>query len=114
MGRKRLLETGRRLSVGRACEGLGAGLTEVGNRLLPQLAPDGVVGQPLDLFGWALGVKRLDGVDDPGVERAPAVLEHASVGDLGGEHVLEGVLEIREEPRLVEELGGLEVGEAAA
>ena len=44
------------------------------------------------------------------MECAPAVLEHAPVGDLVGEGVLEGVLKIREEARLVKELGGLEVG----
>jgi hypothetical protein len=42
----------------------------------------------------------------------PAVLEQARVGDLVGEGMLEGVLEIREEARLVEKLGRLEVGES--
>ena len=32
-------------------ERLGAGLTEVGDRLLPHPAPDGVVGQPFDVLG---------------------------------------------------------------
>ena len=40
---------------------------------------------------------------------APAVLEETAVGDLVGERVLEGVLEVREQARLVEELGPLEV-----
>ena len=48
------------------------------------------------------------------MERAPALLEHAAVGDLVGERVLEGVLEIREEARLVQELGRLEVAEPPA
>jgi hypothetical protein len=48
------------------------------------------------------------------MERATAVLEHAPVGDLGGEGVLERVLEIRKEPRLVEKLGCQEVGERPA
>ena len=72
------------------------------------------MGEPLDVLGQALGVERLDGVDDPGVERAPAILEQAPVGHLVGERMLEGVLEIREEARLVQELGRLEVGEPAA
>ena len=53
-------------------------------------------------------------VDDPGVQRAPAVLEQAPVRDLVGERVLERVLELGEEPGLVEELGGLEVRELGA
>ena len=51
---------------------------------------------------------------DPGVERPPTVLEQAPVGDLVGERVLERVLEIREEARLVEELGRLEMRRAPA
>ncbi len=38
----------------------------------------------------------------------------APIGDLVGEGVLEGVFEIREQAPLVEELGGLQTGEAAA
>ena len=71
------------------------------------------MGQPLDLLGQALGVEPLDGLDDPGVERAPPVLEQAVVGHLVREGVLEGVLEVGHEPRLVEELGGLQVRETA-
>ena len=44
------------------------------------------MGQPLDLLGQALGVEPLDGLHDPGVERAPPVLKHAPVGDLMREH----------------------------
>ena len=42
------------------------------------------------------------------VEGAPPVLEQAAVGDLVGQRVLEGVLEVRDEPGLVQELGGLQ------
>ena len=44
--------------------------------------------------------------------RPTPLLEEAPVGDLVRERVLEGVFEVREEARLVEELGGLEVGRA--
>src|SRR3970282_1251395 len=54
-----------------------------------------------------------DGVADPGVERSASILEEVSVGHLVGERVLEGVLKLGEEGRLVEELGGLEVAEVA-
>ena len=48
------------------------------------------------------------------MERAPAPLKHACVGDLVGERVLERVLEIGKEARLVQELGGLEVAQFPA
>ena len=56
------------------------------------------MGEPLDLLAEAIPVERLDRLDDPRVQRAPALLEQAAVGHLVGERVLEGVLEIREEP----------------
>ena len=113
-GRQRLLEAADGLPVGRAAERLGAGLAEIGDRLLPHLAAERVVREPLDVLGEPVGVEPLDGLDDPGVEGAPPLLEQAAVGDLVGEGVLERVLEVGEEARLVEELGGLEVGEPAA
>ena len=103
-GVQRLLELLGGLAIRGAAVGPGARLAKVRHRLLPRLAADGVVREPLDLLGQALGVERLDGLDDPGVQRAPALLEQAAVGDLVGERVLEGVLEIREQARLVEEL----------
>ena len=70
------------------------------------------MGQALDVLREPLGVEALDGLDGPGVERAPAVLEEAPVGHLVGQRVLEGVLDVGEQARLVEELGRLEPGEA--
>ena len=55
-----------------------------------------------------------DGVDNPGVQGSPPLLEQAAVGHLVGQGVLEGVCELREEAGFVEELGGLEVAEPAA
>ncbi len=46
--------------------------------------------------------------------RPPPLLQEASVCNLVGESVLEGVFGVREEAYLVEKLGGLEVGEAVA
>jgi hypothetical protein len=73
-----------------------------------------VVAQPLDLFGQPPGIERLDCIDDPGVERVPAVLEYVPVGDIVRERMLESILAIWEETRLVQELGRLEVGEPPA
>jgi hypothetical protein len=46
------------------------------------------------------------------MEHPPALLQEAAVGDLMGKGVLEGVLAVGKEARLVEELGGLEVVQA--
>ena len=78
-GHQRLLEVGCRLAVGRPCEGFGPGLSQVRHRLLPHLAPEGVVGELFDVLGQALGMERLESLDDARVERAPAVLEEAPV-----------------------------------
>ena len=48
-----------------------------------------------------------------GVERAPALLDHAAVGHLVGEGVLERVLEVGKEARLVQELRRLQLREGA-
>ena len=70
--------------------------------------------QPLDLFSQALGVERLEGVEDLAVKRAPAVLEQAPVGHVVGQRVLEGVFEIGKEPRLVQKFCGTKLAQAPA
>ncbi len=113
-GAEGLLEAAHGLPVGGSRHGLGGGLAEVRHGLRPHLAPQGVLRQPLDMLAEAIGVERLDRRHDPGVQRAPPLVEHAAVGHLVGERVLEGVFEIGEEARLVEELGGLQMREPCA
>ena len=108
---ERLLEEGHRLPVGRPGQSLRTRLLQVRDRLLPHLAAESMVSHALDLLAQPIAVQRFDRLHDPGMERAPAVLQHAAVRDLVGQRVLEGVLEIREEARLVQELGRLEVSE---
>ncbi len=43
-----------------------------------------------------------------GVEGAPSLLEQTAIGHVVGQGVLERILEVREEPGLVEELRGLQ------
>ena len=93
---------------------LSTRLARISHSVLPCLTPERVVGQPLDVLGQAIAMERLDGLHDPRVERPPALVEQAAVGHLVGERVLERVLEVGEEARLVEELGGLEMGEPSA
>jgi len=71
---ERLLEAGRRRPMGRALCRLRPGPVEKGDGLLPFLAPERVMGQPLDVLGETLGVDSLDRLDGPGVEGAPALL----------------------------------------
>jgi hypothetical protein len=46
------------------------------------------------------------------MQDAPPLLQEATVGDLMGESMLESEFALGEEARLVEELGGLQVGKA--
>jgi len=72
---KRLLEVRNRISVGRPCEGLGPGLAEVGHRLVPELAPKSMLGQPLDVLGQPVGIEPLEGFHDSAIERPSPILE---------------------------------------
>ena len=101
-----------RFPVGRARDGLARRPDASRQPLCPTpFAMPGVMGQPFDLFEQAVGIESLDGVHDAGMEGALPFLQEAAVGHLMGERVLERVRRAREEPRLVEELGGLEVAE---
>ena len=64
------------------------------------------------MLGEALGVELLDGVADDAVQGSAALLEHALVGHVVGEGVLEGELPLGEEVRLIEELRGLKCRKA--
>src|SRR5262249_47416645 len=111
-GRQRLLKILYGFTVCRAREGLGASLPAVGECLVPHLAPQGVVGELLDVFGEAVSRELGDGFDDLGVEHTSPLLEQTTVGYLVGEGVLEGVFTLGEEPRLIEKLGRLQAGKA--
>src|SRR5215813_8059551 len=72
------------------------------------------MGEPLSLLAETIPVERLERVDDPRVKIPAPLPQQAPVRDLMRERVLEGVFEIREEARLVEELGGLQPPERPA
>src|SRR5262249_47198675 len=67
----------------------------------------------VDMLSQPVGMETLDALHDLPMEGAPSLLQEARVGDVVREGMLEGVREIREEPRLVEELSGLQVAQAA-
>jgi len=68
-----------------------------------------VVGQPVDMLDQAVRIEPLDRLRDPAMEGATSVLEQTAVGHLVGEGVLEGVLQVREQARLVQKLGLVQV-----
>ena len=72
------------------------------------------MGQPFDVLGQPVGIEPLDGRHDLTMESAPPILEQTPVGHIVGEGMLEGVLKIGKEPRLIKELGGLKLGQASA
>src|SRR5262249_40880027 len=110
---ERLLEPAPRVLERRSHGGLEGGLPAIAHRPLSELASERVVGEPLDLLGKPIRVERLDGLDDPCMELAATLLQKPAVCDLVRECVLEGVLQIRIEPGLVQELGGLQMIQTA-
>ena len=112
-GLEGLLEGGHRLAERGAVVGPGAGLLAVGHGLVPHLAPQGMVRQAFDLLGHPLGRERLEGLDQARVQHPPPLQQEAAVGHLVRQGMLEGVFRLGEQARLIQELGRLEVRQAA-
>src|SRR5262249_43025284 len=104
-----LLEGANGLPVRRPCGDLLARLTEVANGPVPRLAAEGVTGEALDVLDEPIRIQAFDGGDDPGVQNLTPFLKQRPVGDFMGERVLEGVLQVRKQARLVEKLGLLKM-----
>ena len=100
-GAERLLEVPHGLAVGRPRQGLLPCLPAVCQGLVPHLAPQGMVRQAFDLLGHPVPDERFEGLDDAGMQHPPPLLEQAAVGHLMGQGVLEGVLVVGKEARLV-------------
>src|SRR5262249_36743138 len=83
-------------------------------RLLLQLGPDCVMGELLDLLAEPVGVQLFYGIHDARVDVATALVEHSSVGDVVGEGVLEGVLQVRKELCRIEKFSSLQFVEEPA
>src|SRR5262249_53802550 len=112
-GAERLLKGLYGLAVGRPRHGLLPGLPEVRQGLVPHFAAQGLVGQAFGLLGPPVPSERFEGRDDAGMQRPPSLLEQTTVGHLMGQGMLEGVLTLGKETRLIEKLGRLEVRHAA-
>src|SRR2546427_6939971 len=113
-GSERMFEPRDRFPVGRACGSLRPGLTAVGDGLFPYLSLEGMVGEAIDLLGQPVGVELFDRLHDPSVEGPPSVLEDTRVADLVAQGMLERVLRLGDESRLVQELASLKPHEAVA
>ena len=109
-----LLEAGGGLAIGATGGRLAAGLAVEDHRLVPEPTIEGVVGETIHPLGQPPRRHPLDHGDEAGVEGAAMTVQERAVGDLVGQGVLESVFEIGKEARLVEELGGLQMGEALA
>ena len=83
------------------------GLPKVSDRLVPRLGPERVTSEVLDLFARLVGLPALQRFEDSQVQSHPPLLQEARESNFVRQSVLEGVLELREELRLVEELGRL-------
>src|SRR5215471_15990233 len=105
------LEGSQRLTIRRPAGALTCGLATVHECLVPQLTAEGVASEPLDLFSEATRPDIFDRSNDARVKRAALALEQARISDFKRQSVLERVLEIGEQRRFVQELGGLETRE---
>src|SRR5207253_11442385 len=77
-------------------------LTEVSHSLVPDLAPEGMVGETIDVLGQAVGIQLFDRHHNPSVEGPATVLEDTRVGDLVAQGVLERIFQLGDESRLIQ------------
>jgi hypothetical protein len=104
---KCLLEIRDGIAMGTARHGAEPRLVEIGDRLLPQFAVQGMVGQPLGLLGDASSPEPLDRSGNSRVQISPPVLQNAPVGHLVRQRVFEGVFDIGKKGCLIEKLRAL-------
>jgi hypothetical protein len=71
-----------------------------------------MVRQAVDLLGHPFGRQRLESLDQACMQYPPPLKQEAPVGHLVRQGMLEGVLRLGEQARLVQELRGLEVRQA--
>jgi hypothetical protein len=90
-----------RLTVCGAGRGSVARLTQVLDRLVAQRAPSRMVSKLLDVLVEAIGVESLDRTDKRCMQPTATVIQQAAVSNLVCQRMLEGVLELRKQPRFV-------------
>jgi len=68
-----------------------------------------MVREAFDVFAAPLGIESFQRLHDASVEAAPPLVREIPIGGLLSEGMLEGVLALGKEARLIEELSGLQV-----
>src|SRR5262249_31401324 len=99
--------------VSRTQQRFAPSLPQISDGLVPNLTLDSVMGAPLDLGAQGIWGEPLERLEDSPVQLATSILRKAFIRDLVGERVLEGVLEVWRDSRLVKKLHRLKLVEAA-
>ena len=102
-GTESLFEIAHSLLVGRPCQGFGASLPEIGDRLVPYFTPQGMMGKSLDSVIDATASRCLNSLDDSCMEHTSPLLEQTAIGDLMCQGMLKGIDAFGIEARLVQE-----------
>src|SRR5262249_33580571 len=89
-----------------------SGLERVLCSFFPHLAFERMKGEAFSVLRQSVWVQQFERLSDPCVQSTTAVVEKTSVGDLVRQCMLEGVLGLREEKLLVQELGRLQAGQS--
>lgn len=92
-------------------EGPAGRLEEVIDGAIPGLAVDRVLGQRLGVAREPPGVETFHGAERRRMELPPSIVKQTGVGDLVRQRVLERVLDLGEQARLVEEFRSGEPGQ---
>ncbi len=100
-----------RLGIGRTLHRLLPSALQVVHRPGGVTATTIVISQRIVVLWQALGKKLLDGLRSAPMQPTPSFLQQTPVGHLVGEGVFKSIYGGWEPPRLIEELGGLEVAE---
>ena len=109
---QRLFEKRDGLAVPVARERTLARHARIHQRGVPAVSFERMMREPIYMVVQAVREHDLNSLGGPGVQSAPPVVEQPRVRHLVRQRVLERILKVREEPRLVEELGRLESVEA--
>src|SRR5262245_575463 len=94
-----------RILEGRPCYRLQSRLPKIVHCLFAHLAAKSMMGELLDKFVQPVGIDPLNDVDNLLVQRLTVSGEKASIGDIMGERVLEGIRDVRKEARVVHKFG---------
>src|SRR4029453_16603443 len=108
---KRLTKKLDRGSIRRSSDHSLCGQPKVFGPPVPRLGAYRVTGETLGFLARLIRLSALQRFQGALVQRSPALVQEARVRDFVGQRMFEGVFELREEARLIQEFGSLEMGE---